>query len=237
MTTPAALLVAFGLSLVHDARSFHTMVEGPAPVCAALPQPTMRMRLILEADIPDRLRATLETVIAEVWRDEGIAIHWLPAAAPGYGDPLTNIWLRITSKTLDRRPTPLPTLGYVRFMNGVPHPHVLVSWQAVQDWVRAQRDRAFGAQFRGASHAGLGTAGFDEFAVRALGYAAAHEVGHVVLASRTHDRDGLMRPDIVSMVVGTNASLDVRLSPSSRAALRSRLLLGAECPRRLAAAQ
>ena len=236
MTTPAALLVAFALPLVLDARSFRTTEEGPAPECAALPQSTMRIRLILDTDVPDSLRGTLEALIAGVWRDEGITIHWMPAAGPGQGDPATNIWLRITSKTLDRRPKPLPTLGYVRFLDGVPHSHVLVSWQSVRDWVRVQRDRAFGSQFAGAPHAGLGTAGFDEFAVRALGYAAAHEVGHVVLASRAHDREGLMRPDVVPMVVGGKTSMDVRLAPSSRAALRSRLLLGAECARLRAAA-
>lgn len=237
MTTPLALLFALVLPLAVDAPSLRSPAEVPAAECVALPRPTMRIRLILERDVPTNLRAPLETVIADVWRDEGIQIQWLPGAAAGQGDPSTNIWLRITAKTIDTRRQPAPTLGHVRFMDGVPHSHVVVSWQAVQDWVRMQRDRMFGNHFVGAPHAGLRIAGFDAFAVRALGYAAAHEVGHFVLASRGHDRDGLMRPDIGPMVAGDSTPADLRLAPASRETLRSRLLRGAECPQLRSAAR
>lgn len=197
--------------------------------CEVLPRPSMRVRLVLEPGVPPDLRQVVEETVQRVWRAEGIGIEWLPATVEG--DPTTNVWLRITATALRRGlPRQTPVLGLVRFLGGLPHPHVLVSWAATERWVKEERDRRFRGQFAGASHAGLSFAGFDDLARRAVGYAAAHEVGHFVLASQSHDDQGLMRADLVAAAVEGEARLSPVLSPGSRRVLKERLAQGVACP-------
>lgn len=200
--------------------------------CAELPRPTMRIRLVLEAGVPADLRAEIETRVTEVWRGEGLTLSWLPQAPVGQADPATNLWLRITLAPIgDLRTQDEPTLGVVRFLGRVPRPDVLVSYGAVREWVRRERDRRFRVVFPGMSRQdSLEFGGFEVLARHALAYAAAHEVGHFVLGTKSHDPNGLMRRDLVARTVAEPEHPDLRLSQASRQVLAGRLMLAASCP-------
>lgn len=199
----------------------------------------MRVRLVLEPAVPAELRPQVESSVATIWRGEGVAVEWLPYSAPGETDRTTNLWLRITARLIgDPANLGDPTLGTVRFFGSVPHPEVLVSWAATQEWARRERRRQLRGTFVGESpHVSLVFGGFEELARRAVALAAAHEMGHFVLALKTHDRSGLMRRGLVPHVVAAVEDRDLNLSAKSRQRLRDRLAQGAACPTGVALAR
>jgi hypothetical protein len=207
--------------------------DGPglAAECAVLPRATMHVRLVLEPDVPQDLRAQVESTVATIWRGEGLTIEWLPYTPPGEADPRTSLWLRVTTRWIEAPGYgPDTTLGAVRFLGGVPHHDVLVSWTAVREWARAERDRQFRSIFVGVSRdASLEFGGFEVLARRAAALAAAHEVGHFILASKTHDKSGLMRRGLMPSTVAAVEHPDLSLSVGSRQRLQDRLAQGATC--------
>jgi hypothetical protein len=219
------LLAAFVASLPAAA-------DAPAADCLSLPRPTMHVRLVLESGVAPDLRGVVERTVATVWRGEGIAVEWLPPSPPGPADPKTSMWLRLTLAPIgDLRTQHEPTLGVVRVAGGAPRPDIVVSVGAVREWIRRERDRRFRTLFMGMSRlSSLDFGGFDVLADRAVGYAAAHEVGHFVLASTTHDPRGLMRRDLVARTVARVEHRDLRLSDASHERLQQRLALAAACP-------
>jgi hypothetical protein len=223
-----ALLPALLAAVLADVPATH---DARSAACRSLPRPTMRVRLILEPGVAPNLSDVVERTVATVWRGEGIAVEWLPPHPPGQPDPTTSMWLRMTLAPIgDLRTQHEPTLGVVRVAGGVPRPDVIVSVGAVREWIRRERERRFRTLFMGMSRLwSLEFGGFDELADRAVGYAAAHEVGHFVLASTTHDARGLMRRDLVARTVAQVEHRDLRLSEPSRQRLRQRLALAASC--------
>lgn len=215
--------------------------DGPASTaeCAVLPRATMRVRLVLEPGVPPELRPQVESTVATVWRGEGLTVEWLPYSAPGETDRTTNLWLRITNNWLGAsRSKAAATLGAVRFLGNRPHPDVLVSWPASRAWAEREQARPFRSVLATSAHeAALLFGGLDELARLAVGYAAAHEVGHFVLALKSHDRSGLMRRGLVPHVVAAVEDRDLELSSKSRQRLRERLAQGAACPTGVALAR
>lgn len=232
-------LVVLALSLMLlSSRGAVAAPAAPRPAlaeeCDVLPRPTMRVRLVLERGVPDALRDELQTSIAAVWRTEGLLLTWLPAAAAGEGNPTTDIWLRITTRVFgDIARQAEPTLGVVRFIGALPHRDVLVSYTAVREWIRRERDRRYPALFPASVSrlVGLDWGGFEALAREALGYAAAHEVGHFVLGTRQHDASGLMRRDLAS-AIGTGPPTAFQLADDSRLRLVERVDRAATCPPR-----
>ncbi len=191
----------------------------------------MRIRLVVEPGVPDDVRPDVEASVATVWRNEGLAIAWLPDTPAGHGDRTTDFWLRIVARPLGRiGQQHTPALGVVRFVGDIPRQDVVVSYGAVREWVRHERDRRFRVLFGGMTRLeSLEFGGFDLLARRALGLAAAHEVGHFVLASKTHDTSGLMRRDLVPRTVESSEHRDLHLSDASRRLLAARLARAALC--------
>jgi hypothetical protein len=228
-------LVVHGLLVaLTSAGAVTRATAGPTPAagCAELPRPSMRIRLVIEPGVPSGIQEELEVAVATVWRAEGITISWLPEAPAGQTDPATALWLRITPHSIgDLRTRHEPTLGLVRFVGQAARADVLVSYGAVREWVRRERDRRFRVLFPGMTRLeSLEFGGFHQLARRALGYAAAHEIGHFVLGSKTHDATGLMRRDLVPRTVAATEHRDLRLSDTSRLALADRLVQAAACP-------
>lgn len=231
LTIAAALFAVAGAGVPETAAPAASAAPGSAAECAVLPRPTMRVRLVLERDVPEDLRPLVEATVTTVWRGEGLTVEWLPYSAAGGTDRNTNLWLRVTAKLLgDSAHRGDPTLGTVRFFGAVPHPDVLVSWTAAQEWARRERGRRYFSTFAGARHSSLTFGGFEELSRRAVALAAAHEVGHFVLGLKTHDGSGLMRHDLVPRIVAAVEDRDLILSDKSRRRLRQRLAQGAACP-------
>jgi hypothetical protein len=204
-----------------------------AALCAILPRQTLRIRLVIEPDVPQDLRTLIESTVATVWRGEGLSIDWRPPQPADSTDRTTHFWLRVTTRLLGRtRNEREQTLGVVRFFGDLPHHDVLVSWTAAREWSRLERVREHRSTFVGVSrHLSLDFGGYEELARRAVAYAAAHEVGHFVLGLKSHDGAGLMRRDLVARVVASVEDRDLILSDKSRRRLQQRLVQGAACAR------
>lgn len=231
--TLAAVFFAFAAAdIPQTAARIGSHASGHAADCAVLPRTTMRIRLVLEPGVPEELRAQVEATVATIWRGEGLTIEWLPYGQPGQADPRTSLWLRVTTRLISEPGHgPDTTLGSVRFLGGVPLHHVLVSWTAVREWARDERDRQLWPTFVGVSRdVSLEFGGFEALARRAVALAAAHEVGHFVLASKTHDKTGLMRSGLTPQTVAAVEHPNLGLSTSSRRRLLDRLAQGASCP-------
>lgn len=204
---------------------------GPSSAaCAVMPRPTMRVRLVIEPGVPEDLRPQVETIVATIWRGEGLTIAWLPYRADGEADDGTELWLRVTTKDLGDSRGGDPILGVVRFLGGVPHRDVLVSWSTARGWAQREQLRVLGPLFGSLSQdSALEFGGFEALARRAVALAAAHEVGHFVLASTTHDTTGLMRRGLQPRAVAEVEHRDLSLSSRSRLRLQQRLAEGNAC--------
>lgn len=229
LVTALTSAAAFVLSCVAQ-----PAFAAPAPAareCAILPRTEMHIRLVLEPGVPDDLRSEIESTVTAVWRGEGLRVRWMPFVPADAEAPRVDLWLRVVDRPLGPRTRAgEPTLGVVRFIGGLPHHDVLVSWPAVVEWIAADRNRRLGGAFTGAlrtAHLELG--GYDVLARRALAHAAAHEVGHFVLGVRSHDRGGLMRRDLVPRTVIDLDPRDLRLSNGNRRRLSQRLVRAAAC--------
>ena len=152
----------------------------------ALPRPQLVVRVVVEhrANLRPDLVARVVATAAEVWRpyaDITFSTPSQPATAFRREDELT---LVITDRTLPNRDA--GSLGWIEFVNGRPERTITVS-------VTAARTVMAGASWMGRPLAALPTAVADAFLAGALGRGAAHEIGHYLLRSREHTRQGLMR--------------------------------------------
>lgn len=233
LATLVAMAALAGLAALFGSETTLAAAPPGAATCSILPRPTMRVRLVLESGVPADLRPPIETTVAAVWRAEGLALDWVEGTSGAEATSDTHFWLRIVDRPLRVPGAGVePVLGVVRFFGTLPHHDVLVSWTGVLEWARRERDRQFRTLFVGANRAGtagLSFGGFDELARRALGYAAAHEVGHFVLGLKAHDKSGLMRRDLEPAVVSDVAHRDLALPAARRRLLRARLAEGEAC--------
>lgn len=226
------ILVVAGLATAVSASALEDVDSRAAMACAVLPRPEMRIRLVVEPEVPADVRPEVEAAVTAVWRGEGLTLTWLPEAPIGRADPTTNVWLRVVARQLDDlRARKAHPLGVVRFVGDIPRQDVVVSYGAVREWARRERDRRFRLLFPGMTRLdSLEFGGFEWLARRALGLAAAHEIGHYVLASKTHDASGLMQRELLPRTVAAVEHRDHHLSVTSRHRLAGRLASAARCP-------
>jgi hypothetical protein len=206
--------------------------------CALLPKPAMRARLVLRQGVPAEVRGVVQRTVTDIWAREGVTLEWLAETRPASGYDEPDLWLLVGPNLLaGRSQAAVPTLGAVRFADGVALPRVDLSWAAARWWMALARSRA--ARWLSAPGAGdlSGPLPFVELAIRALAYAAAHEIGHFALASRIHDDSGLMREALDPRVVDAADVGVLGLMPQSRARLRLRLAEGVTCAEALRAAR
>lgn len=77
-------------------------------------------------------------------------------------------------------------LGAVRFRAGAPEPTILLFDDTIETLIDEAPVMHHGAEYPPAAR--------EQMTGRMIGRALAHEIGHVLLRSRDHSRDGLMRP-------------------------------------------
>jgi hypothetical protein len=141
---------------------------------AAAPPAAERTAMLREADA--------------IWRAHGVAIVALAPEQP-LAPPEADVRLAVA---LERTPTPPPSsrsarLGAIRFDHeNVPATTLAIEVAAVEATVARTR-------WGGRPFDQWPPAWRDALVGRALGRVLAHEIGHYLLASRRHDRDGLMR--------------------------------------------
>lgn len=226
MLCASSLLLSAGMAAARGA-----VAPGLDGLCAVLPRPEMHARLVTEAGVPADLGGEVAAVVQRMWRSEGLVLILAPADSGRTALNDGEFRLRLTMRPIAAgAQQPEPALGVVHFTGDLPHPDVTVSFGAVLDWVRRERDRRFRVVFFGTSRQqSLEFGGFDALARRAVAIAAAHEVGHFVLGTKAHDRGGLMRRDLALRAAEGGEPRDLALSALSRARLRDRLQQAATC--------
>ncbi len=186
-------------------------------------------RLVILPGVPLELRADLEATVTSVWRNEGLTLEWLPASSPRTPD----FWLRLLPRPIANVDKDDLALGSVPFVGAVPQPHLVVSYAAVITWMRRERNRRMPGVFFGMEQLDtLAVGGYDVIARRTLAYTAAHEIGHYVLATKTHDRDGLMRRAVSLDAIADPEHSGIALSARSRQRLEARMAEGEACASR-----
>jgi hypothetical protein len=223
----ACVVLAVAWSSAHasgaPAASFSDATR--AADCQILPRAAMRVRLTLDSDHLVDAAPAIREITTTAWAREGLDLRWTDDAP---GAVLTweevDLWVLIRPEAASRRNP--RAMGAVLFAGDAPHPLIRVSTDAVIAWVRRDTAALFRTAARTADLLALGTA--RDLVVQATGYTVAHEIGHYVLASRTHAREGLMaavyeRPR--ALATAAALSLDAR----SRGRLAERLARGAAC--------
>jgi hypothetical protein len=184
---------------------FFALLLVPAPPAQAAGPGTVQARLYDAARVPDAVAAAALERAGTVLADAGMAIAWLPcqrrpaacAAPPAAGD----LVLRLVR---GRRP---PAAGAA-----APLGDALVDAHGGPGMLATiYVDRVS----RLASSAGA-----DMTAL--LGHAIAHEIGHLLMASTTHNERGLMRPVWSREELRRNRAEDWRFTDTERLALRNR---------------
>ena len=151
-----------------------------------------RVRVWLAVDSDWRAaKPTIRAVVDDIWASAGLPIDWV--------DDGSRVDLLIA--VMPQLQTKPGVLGKTIFRGDQPMPVALVSIEAVREWVDRYRTRLFNVLITAAR------VGDSALVARVLGYAAAHEMGHFVLATRSHASSGVMR--------ATLRDSDVKAQPSS----------------------
>ena len=156
-------------------------------------------------------RASMIDEVATIWRQYGVDINWLPPTAVR---PVASNRLRvlIVQKRLsaDQIAEPVPIGELVQPPTG--HPVALISIEGAQQLMSSVRDRA-----------GYALIAVDERRLgMVLGRALAHEIGHYLLRTHTHARNGLMRPNFNALEFTDIRSRTFELDHDAATWLRSR---------------
>jgi hypothetical protein len=192
-------------------------LAGPSTLTPAIPGEAVRPRLRVQMQVEPEVELTpadLRAVAQEVGRIWSPVLDVL-VAMPGdlaRVRAVESVTLTVTSRTLAAGDA--IGLGWIEFVNGEPQPAITVSVAAAEHLLRE-------GTWRGVRLHSVPLRISRRFVQRTLARAVAHEIGHYLLRSTMHDRQGLMRPVFsVDEIMDGRASL-VRLSASDIARLRS----------------
>jgi hypothetical protein len=115
---------------------------------------------------------------ARIWRPLGLTIEW--------SDDRGDLRLVVSDDRLDAPSRWTTALGWLEFVDGEPGRVLHVSVGGAARLIDS-------LHVAGRTVADLPSVSMHALLVRTLGRAAAHEIGHYVLASPAHTRRGLMR--------------------------------------------
>jgi hypothetical protein len=163
------------------------IAAGPAPNAAQdkVPPPVARVEVFLSVapGLPDAVRAALIEETTAIWQEHGVSIEWLPADEAR--EPAIN---RLRAMIVERRAVKSKEDGPFAVGELVPstnsHPIALVSIERAEQLVASVRD-GMASELVALDEQRLGVV---------LGRVLAHEIGHFLLNTPTHARNGLMRP-------------------------------------------
>ena len=190
-----------------------------ADACAVLPRPDLRVKMAIASTRVRIDSAVVRAIVDRIWNAEGLSIAW----QDGVGSDGVDAWFLIGHGPADNRDR--TAVGGILFgPDGVPNRMLRLSIDAAGAWALAGEASRFqtGTVFLNLT---LGQA--DAQMQRVLGYAAAHELGHFVLASKTHASSGLMKARVTRDDPHDPRAL--RLDKDSRRRLGDRLAASAAC--------
>ena len=156
-------------------------------------------------------RASMIDEAATIWRQHGVDIHWLPPTALR-SVASNRLRVLIVQKRLSVDQTAEPVAIGELVQPPAGHPVALISIEGAQQLMSSVRGRA-----------GYALIAVDERRLGlVLGRALAHEIGHYLLGTRTHARNGLMRPNFNALEFTDVRSRTFELDHDAATWLRSR---------------
>jgi hypothetical protein len=201
----------------------HAGADSSGAKCADLFAPRLRVRLSLEAGGLPVTGRDIPEIVSSIWEPEGLAFEWL--SRPDEQDVKSvDLWVLVRPEPPSGRDKNM--LGSILFLAGRPTNVIRVSLEAVVRWVRQQ---VLGDSSPSGALSGLAFAGSNPLVERTLGFVVAHEIGHFVLASREHSRDGVMKASYDSKIPFDPSRSPPGLDSHSRELLRDRLEQHASC--------
>jgi hypothetical protein len=161
---------------------------------ALVPSPPRLQIEVVFDGLPMRsgIEASAMAEVGGIWAPYGVDVH---ATNPNDERRYGAVRLVVTLANHPPEHQANGTLGSIVFDDGVPRPAIVMYLEAIDTLVSSTTVMGFDDRQ-------LAT-GFHDFIVgRVFGRALAHEIGHYLLRSRNHSRDGLMRarqlaPDLV----------------------------------------
>jgi hypothetical protein len=189
----------------------------PGNTCTQLPVSMLSVRLNTLDPYAARHARAIQSVVDETWTALGMQFRWTS------DNTTTPLWIHLISHA-PRSAAP-DTLALVQFKSGVAEPAVFVFVDSVTDWVmRAEAER-----FRTTTRTQRPVFGdAAELTAIALGYVAAHEIGHYLLGNKRHSKVGLMQATY-ERVENLRAPRNMFLDEASRHRLDARLREGETC--------
>jgi len=149
----------------------------------------LRVRLVPAKNVSEGMLAPVQEEVVELWRPYGVDIVWEEEWREGDPRPKPDLFVFFVDRELDKRINQGATaVAWILFLEGSPRELINVSVGAARrlldatPWLdeRPVRMAPISVQERL-----IGTM---------VGRALAHEIGHYLLASRTHADEGLMKP-------------------------------------------
>jgi hypothetical protein len=173
----------------------------------------IQLHLQLDRSIARRLPlAELQDEVEQIWRPYGVRITWPDSRSRAESFPL----IAVVDHRSERAGVQIGPLVLGRAFIDPSYPPtrpISVSFEATEQTL-AQRPHAW-ASIAGRLH--------ERELARALGRVLAHEIGHVLLAVRAHDRTGLMRETFTPEDLAGADRSPFALTPNSVGRLRSRI--------------
>lgn len=226
---PSVLVVAFLVFPTVAAGAADpppALAVGPViPSCATSGADTRRVRLMIDRRVIGDVGPAIRAVVTATWAPNGLSFEWLDD-----GPSMTGADIMVVVRRARANAPRTRVLGGAVFDNGRPTGLVLVSIDATMAWLVAEL--AVRLRLKSADESLVRHFISDRDRGTALGHVIAHEVGHVVLATRTHERYGLMkaefgdaaavlRPDPMVLDAHSRQRLSAQLAPGKCAALNA----------------
>lgn len=212
----AALILAMALTSAGFANA-------DPPSCASSAKPHLRVRLTVDAESVHPTVPVIRNIVDAVWNREGVTFEWVEDRGERDKWQGIDLWIAVLSGTPISQQAGV--LGHVMFHEGVPFPLIRISIDAAMAWVRRYEAKRFAVYTPFETFSIADTA---PLVARTLGYAAAHEIGHFVLASPAHATSGVMQA-IYRRPRAFYDPSSMRLDAASRVQLGRRLAQGAAC--------
>ncbi len=174
----------------------------------------VELRIVPGPGLDPRFVASAASELVAVWGPLGVdVVPFTKALSPR---PATGVTMVIVEALPAERQA--NTLGWVGFQDDkTAAPLIFVSVSAVRRLIEP-------TNFKGAPFMRIPQAGRDRYIARAIGRAAAHELGHFLLSSRAHTRSGLMREQFHPQELIEEPRASFRLERTERTQLAARIL-------------
>lgn len=178
--------------------------------------PSLVIGVTVAVDISPTLIPRVLEEAADIWRAAGFAIVWQRENGVAVRPPALRVWIggargTQTSESL--------ALGWIMFDDdGTPARDIYVSHANAEALLRSLKDMSATDRMPRAER--------EMLLGRAMGRALAHELGHFLLASKSHTAKGLMRARRTSSEFFSRERIRFDLEPEQRATIMRRYAPG-----------